>query len=157
MSFNNARERRKFMREQERFNAEYDKHHMSEDAKSSMYDFDLKVFHNNRVYAEHNVPLPETEYTDELGYSSLLREHGDAFITPSFEETLDQFDWLDTIENEALYKKLRALTDADLELIRLVFLDGCTQKEAAKKMSLSESKVSRRMKKILKALGDVQF
>ena len=117
MSFNNARERRKFIRNQERLIAEYDKHHMSEDAKCSMCDIDLKVFHSNRVYAEHNVPLPETEYTDESGYSSLLREQGDAFVTPSFEETMERFDWLDTIENEALYRGLCALTDVDLKLL----------------------------------------
>lgn len=54
-------------------------------------------------------------------YSSLLREQGNAFVTPSFEETVDRFDWLDTIENEALYRGLCALTDVDLELLRLVF------------------------------------
>lgn len=157
MRFNNARERRKFIREQKRLSVEYDQLHMSEDTKSAIYDFDLKVFHNNRVYAEHNVPLPETDYKDKSGYSSLLRTHGDAFITPSFEESLDHLDWLDTIENEALYMGLSALTDADLELLKLVFHDGYTQKEAAKKLSLSESKVSRRIRKILKTLGDVQF
>lgn len=157
MGFNNGFERSKYDKEQERLRVEYDQLRMSEDAKRSIRDFDNEVFRHNRTYAEHNVPLSETEYEDESAYSSLHHAHGDVFNASGFEESMDHSDWLDGIENEALYQALSELADDDRELLKLVLLDGYTQKEVAEKKSLSASRVSRRIKKILGILKKVQF
>ena len=152
MGFNNAREMRKFINEQKRLAAEYTRAGMSEEMKDSLYGFDLAWYHSRRVYAEHHVQLPETEYMEEKGYSSLHRKFSAMSVTPNFEEDLEYFDWLDTIENEDLYRKLRALTDTDLKLLTLIVKDGYTQREAARELACSEAAISRRLKKIKKKL-----
>ena len=65
---------------------------------------------------------------------------------------MEYFDWLDTIENEDMYRKLRALTDTDLKLLTLIVKDGYTQREAARELACSEAAISRRLKKIKKKL-----
>ena len=154
MGFYYAHEKRKFIKEQERLAREYAKAGMSEDAIAAMYALDWKWFCRCRVYAQHNVRLPETEYMDEKGYSPLIREFAGMSVTPNFEDDLEYFDWLDTIENEKLYRRLCSLTNTDLKLLTLLVKEGCTQKEAAKRLACAESSVSKRLKKIRKKLLD---
>lgn len=155
MSFNYAREKRKFNMEQQRLAEEYTSAGMSEEAIAALYALDWKWFCRCRVYARHNVRLPETEYMDEKGYSTLIREFAGMSVTPNFEDDLEHFDWLDTIENEKLYRRLCSLTNTDLKLLTLLVKEGCTQKEAAKRLACAESSVCKRLKKIRKKLSEV--
>ena len=60
--------------------------------------------------------------------------------------------WEETEIRKALYKSLRELDPKDLELVRMIYFDGLTLTEAAKKLGRAVSSISSRKKRILKQL-----
>ena len=62
------------------------------------------------------------------------------------------YAWVETIEDEELYRQLRTLSAADLELITLIAMEGYRQSEVARMWGCSQVAVHKRMKKIKKIL-----
>ena len=54
----------------------------------------------------------------------------------------------ETIEDEELYRQLRTLSTADLELITLIAMEGYRQSEVARIWGCSRNAINKRMQKI---------
>lgn len=89
--------------------------------------------------------------------------HGDVFFKQARLESITsqwdagdvdhtRFGWLSALEDETLYNKLRALSDKDLELLTLLYVDGFQQADIARRMNCSRNAVHKRLKKIKKIL-----
>ncbi|MGL0834068.1 RNA polymerase subunit sigma-70 [Faecalibacterium duncaniae] len=152
MSFNYAREKRMFDREWEQLHKEYVAAGMSEAAIAQMKAFDWGWFCSRRVYSDHTQSLPEESPYDEEGRSTLFRKF--AALSVAFEQgqASDRYAWVETIEDEELYRQLRTLSAADLELITLIAMEGYRQSDVARMWGCSQVAVHKRMKKIKKIL-----
>ena len=60
----------------------------------------------------------------------------------------DRYAWVETIEDEELYRQLRTLSTADLELITLIAMEGYRQSEVARMWGCSRNAINKRMQKI---------
>ncbi|MGB4658903.1 MAG: sigma factor-like helix-turn-helix DNA-binding protein, partial [Mobilitalea sp.] len=61
---------------------------------------------------------------------------------------------IDTISDDALSRKLRDLSDDELELLTLLAIEGYTQREIARKMHCSQNAISKRLIKIKRILKE---
>ena len=152
MSFNYAREKRIFDQEWEQLHREYAAAGMSEAAIAQMKAFDWGWFCSRRVYADHVQALPEESSYDEDGRSTLFRKF--AALSMAFEQgqASSRYAWIETIEDERLYRQLHTLSTADLELITLIAMEGYRQSEVARMWGCSRSAITQRVNKIKKLL-----
>lgn len=153
MGFNYAREKRKFDKEWEQLHQEYAAAGMSEAAITQMKAFDWGWFCSRRVYADHVQALPEESSYNEDGRSTLFRKF--AALSVAFEQgqASGRYAWVETIEDERLYRQLHTLSAADLELITLIAIEGYRQSDVARMWGCSQVAIHKRMKKIKKILA----
>ncbi len=153
MSFNYGREKRAFDKEWEHLEAEYRAAGMDQKEIQKMKEFDWKWFCSERTYHNHVQTLPTGNF--EKDSDALFKQaRPEAMITQWDAGDVDhtRFGWLSAVEDEALYRKLRTLSDKDLELLTLLYVDGYQQAEVARKMNCSRNSVHKRLKKIKKIL-----
>lgn len=153
MSFNYAREKRKFDKEWEQLHKEYAAAGMDESDIAQMKAFDWGWFCSRRVYANHTQELPEESSFDEDKYSSLFRKF--AALSVAFEQhpLSGRYAWLESIEDERLHRQFRSLNTTDLELITLIAMEGYRQSDVARMWGCSQAAVHKRMRKIKKILS----
>lgn len=158
MSFNNGRERRKFILAQEKARCEYLAAGMTEKQANEMYKHDLAVFNSNRRFCEHTQPILtqklECGQTEEE--SLLTFKFGKALsVKDDVSSHHSRYWWVQEIESSALSKGLNLLSVEDLELLTLIAFDGYTQQEVAKIQGVNQSVISRKLSRIKKSLMDV--
>jgi DNA-directed RNA polymerase specialized sigma24 family protein len=61
--------------------------------------------------------------------------------------------WIEELSDSRLSAKLRELPEADLELLTLLCVDGCSQAQAARVLGCTQQAVSKRLRKIKKYLA----
>lgn len=61
--------------------------------------------------------------------------------------------WIEELSDPRLSAKLRDLHEADLELLTLLCVDGCSQAQAARVLGCTQQAVSKRLRKIKKIFG----
>lgn len=61
--------------------------------------------------------------------------------------------WIEELSDTRLSAKLRELPEADLELLTLLCVDGCSQAQAARVLGCTQQAVSKRLRKIKKYLA----
>ena len=154
MSFNYAREKRKFDRAWEQLQMEYLEAGMDEKAIAQIKEFDWKWFCNRRAYDNHNQPLPDGEDFSEGGNAILFRKFSSLSVDFDLRKISGRYDWLQEIGDEKVYQCLKSLESKDLELLTLIAMEGYTQAEVAKLWKCSRSAITQRMKKIKKILKD---
>lgn len=111
---------------------------MSEDDIEEMRRFDLEQFNRDRAYESRRRPL-ETAC-------------GSCYVQ-AFESPAERYSWLDEISDPQLVKRLHGLSDADLELLTQIVIDGKSYREAAKVFSCSHQNISRHIARIRKNLS----
>lgn len=138
MAYNHGAAKAIFEAEWNKKAAEYRKHGMSEDKIASMREFEEEVFKSDRKFYEGL-----TDY--------ILDEHSPYLI---YEDTyqINDFMWLDLIEDEAVYKQLMALPREWLVIFTLNKLEGYTQKELSSIFSTTQQNISLRIGKIAEIL-----
>lgn len=122
---------------------------MNDEQISAMKKYDWDWFCSQRVFATHMQSLPSEQITDKEEQSRLFQK----FKTLSYrwdEETIDssRYGWLSTIHSEALFQKLQRLSNKDLELLTLLFVEGYRQSEIAQMWKCSRNTIHKRLKKI---------
>ena len=137
MSYNYAKEKRRFDAEWKRNERWYRKEGMSEDDIEEMRRFDLEQFNRDRAYESRRRPL-ETA----CGSCYTLRP----------ERNSGHGGWREELSDPRLSAKLRELPEADLELLTLLCVDGCSQTQAAHVLGFTQQAVSKRLRKIKKHL-----
>ena len=55
--------------------------------------------------------------------------------------------WIEELSDPRLYAKLRKLPEADLELLTLLCVDGCSQAQTAHVLGFTQQAVSKRLRK----------
>lgn len=156
VGFNYSREKIIFDREWERFRKQYKKAGMSEEAIREIYDFDWSWFRMRRKYENRVQALPEDVIDEQKAEtrSNLFQKF--TSLSTSFDEMelSGRYAWIDTISDEALSKKLKNLSEDELELLTLSAIEGFTQCEIARKMHCSQKAISKRLFKIKKNLKE---
>ncbi len=115
MSYNYAREKRKFDAEWKRKALWYRKEGMSEEDIEAIHRFDLAQFNRDRAYESRRRPL-------ETACGSCyiqLRSH------------TERYSWIDEVSDQQLAERLRKLSKSDIELLTLLIYDGLSQTEVA--------------------------
>ena len=157
MGFNYSREKLLFDREWEKLREKYKKAGMKEEAIQEIYDFDWSWFRMRRNYENHVQALPEDEIGEQRAETLSKVFQRFASLSTSFDEMdfSGRYAWIDTISNEGLSKKLRDLSDNDLELLTLLAIEGYTQREIARKMHCSQNAISKKVIKIKRILKEI--
>lgn len=153
MGFNYAKERRKFEAEWQKRRQEYEQAGMASDAIESLYHFDLDAFRSRRRYETWTQPMPDRYPAENhVGTPSLQKNYKRLSTTFDEADFFGETAWLDTIEDPALLKHLRKLSQKDLELLRFLVLEEHTQEELAQKWHCSQSSISNQFRRIKKFL-----
>ena len=138
MAYNYAREKRKFDAEWKRKALWYRKEGMSEEDIEAMRCFDLAQFNRDRAYESRRRPL-ETAC-------------GSCYIKAPETDT-GRYSWIDEVSDPRLAKRLHELSEADLELLTLIVIDGKTYRDVAGIFSCSHQNISRHIARIRKILS----
>lgn len=150
MGFNYAKEKKAFDEEWKKLRIEYEGAGMSQQAIEDMYNFDWREFCSRRVYIDHTQQLPDTYFENEFGHecSLLFRRY------PTLSTTFDEADfdgryaWIEAIDDPQMARKLKKLSQRDLEILTLLAMEGYSQRELARKLGCSQNAISKRVKKI---------
>lgn len=157
MGFNYGKEKFIFDKEWQKLRKQYIKAGMSEETIQELYDFDWSWFRARRNYENRVQALPNEDIDEKRAEtrSNLFRKF--ATLSTNFEEmeVLGRYAWIDTISDVALFKKLKNLTEDELELLTLLAIEGYTQPEIAGKMQCSQNAISKRLIKIKKILKEI--
>ena len=135
MAYNYAREKRKFDAEWKRKALWYRKEGMSEENIEAMHSFDLAQFNRDRAYESRRRPL-ETAC-------------GSCYV----QEPIERYSWIDEASDPQLAERLCKLSKSDIELLKLLVIDGYSQAEAASILGIAQQTVSVRFNKIKKLLS----
>ena len=156
MGFNYSREKLLFDREWEKLCEQYKKEGMSGEAIQELYDFDWSWFRMRRNYENRVQAMPEEEIDEQNAETRSNLFQRFAILSTSFDEMefSGRYAWIDTISDDALSKKIRDLSDDELELLTLLAIDGYTQREIARKMHCSQNAISKRLIKIKRILKE---
>ncbi|MGB4440077.1 MAG: sigma factor-like helix-turn-helix DNA-binding protein [Sedimentibacter sp.] len=156
MGFNYSKEKFIFDREWEKLREQYITEGISEEAIQELYDFDWSWFRARRNYENRVQALPEEEIDDQKAETRSVLFRKFTSLSASFDETelSGRYAWIDTISDDVLSKKLKRLSDDELELLTLLAIEGYTQREIARKMHCSQNAVSKRLIKIRRILKE---
>lgn len=135
MAYNYAREKRRFDAEWKRKALWYRKEGMSEEDIEAMHSFDLAQFNRDRAYESRRRPL-ETAC-------------GSCYV----QEPIERYSWIDEVSDPQLAGRLKKLSRRDIELLKLLVIDGHSQAEAASILGIAQQTVSVRFNKIKKLLS----
>lgn len=160
MKFNYTSEKKKFEKTWKRLEKEYYEAGMSRNQIEEMKQFDWEVFKSERNYRKHNVFISEILLNDEKYRGQeldfLLHKYGNCSKNISEMGKFLRYGWIDELQRRELIAVLEKLSEEDMELVTLVFLEGYTQKEAARIIGLSEKTVWRRLKNVKKKCLNVK-
>ena len=146
MYFNYSAEKQKLVGTWERLAKEYAAAGMSEEAIAQMKEYDMQWMRSRRRYAVHNIPLLDSPGPGED--DAPIHFLFNLPAKPELFHSSERLGWLDEIEDEQLYKRLRKLKRKDLEVLTLVVLEGYTQADVAKMTHVAPSTICVRMKRI---------
>ena len=152
MSWNNGYERRKFEAWQKQQAEEYRALGMSEEQIQAIYVFDLEQFNSERRYRMHTQPIHVQEFEEndaDESDNTLLNEFFDE-LTCNIETSgyKSRYWWIEEIDDVELYKRLKALSVNDIELITLYVYEGYTHKEIAQLHSCTKQNIQRKFRRI---------
>lgn len=156
MGFNYGREKLIFDKEWKKLREQYKKAGMSEEAIQEIYDFDWCWFRIRRNYENRVQAMPE-EKIDEKNIetrSNLFQRFTSLSTNLDEGDFSGRYAWIDTISDNALSKRLRDLSDDELELLTLIAIEGYTQREIARKMHCSQNAISKRLIRIKRKLKE---
>lgn len=147
MKWNNAHEYALFREEQKKLRKKYLAAGMTEEQIRAMYKFDLKYLNLRQREARHTQRLAVTADDEEKNTETqnpLLKKflHNLSTEDTHFED--DRFSWIEQIESKKLYKALKALSEADKEIITML-LEGYQQKDIAIKFGVKKAAISRKI------------
>ena len=150
MAWNNGYERKKFEEKQKRLAREYRAAGMSEEQIYQMYLYDLEQFNSLRREREHTQAIPEGFPEDDPeGTSPLNQKFLSAVSTEiNLSDFRSRYWWVDDLDSPELIALIHKLTPEELELITLIVYEKVPQKEAAARLGIVQSTVSKNFEKV---------
>lgn len=141
---------KKFRKEQEIKQKEYQKLGMSKYQIEQIFQFDKEQFLEELRYSKHTQPFPCNDaFDDDDGNNPLLKHFTKELTVEISEYDSSRFAWVKTIDNDAIYEIVENLSSFELELITLVVFEGYSQKEIANLYNVGQSCISKKLRKIL--------
>ena len=159
MSWNNGYETKKFEARQKKQAEEYRALGMTEDQIQAMYEFDLEQFKSERRHRMHTQPLQVEEFEEndaDESDNTLLNEFFDE-LTCTIETSGDKsrYWWVEEIDDSETVKKIKSLSERDLEILTLMVIDELTHEEIANIMGVcvrTIERVNARFKNLFKKI-----
>ena len=133
MSWNDGYERKMFAKRQKKQAEEYRALGMTEEQIQAMYEFDLEQFKSERRHRMHTQPLQVEEFEEndaDESDNTLLNEFFDE-LTCTIDTSRDKLPywWIEEIEDPETVRKIKSLSESDLEVLRLMVIDELKNKE----------------------------
>ena len=159
MSWNDGYERKMFAKRQKKQAEEYGALGMTEEQIQAMYEFDLAQFKSERRHRMHTQPLQVEEFEEndaDESDNTLLNEFFDE-LTCTIETSGDKsrYWWVEEIDDSETVKKIKSLSERDLEILTLMVIDELTHEEIAKIMGVcvrTIERVNARFKNLFKKI-----
>lgn len=159
MSWNDGYERKMFAKRQKKQAEEYRALGMTEEQIQAMYEFDLEQFKSERRHRMHTQPLQVEEFEEndaDESDNTLLNEFFDE-LTCTIETSGDKsrYWWVEEIDDSETVKKIKSLSERDLEILTLMVIDELTHEEIAKIMGVcvrTIERVNARFKNLFKKI-----
>lgn len=155
MSWNDGYERKMFAKRQRKQAEEYRALGMTEEQIQAMYEFDLEQFKSerrNRMHTQQFAPSDFDDGEEDDSESTLFDKFFDE-LTCTIESSGDKsrYWWVEEIDDAETVKKIKALSERDLEILTLMVIDELTHEDIAKNMGVcvrTVERVNARFKKI---------
>lgn len=159
MSWNDGYERKMFAKRQKKQAEEYRALGMTEEQIQTMYEFDLEQFKSERRHRMHTQPLQVEEFEEndaDESDNTLLNEFFDE-LTCTIETSGDKsrYWWVEEIDEPETVKKVKSLSERDLEILTLMVIDELTHEDIAKIMGVcvrTIERVNARFKNLFKKI-----
>ena len=150
MKWNNAKERKEFIKKQNKLHKEYLAAGMTEEQIKAIYEYDLSEFNSNRRENEHTqkFDFDSAEFDDKETDNPLFEKFLEKISAlPEYSDT-SRFSWLEEVENDNLAKALKTLSKKELELLTEWLVDGRSVTKIAEKQGRNKSNVSRQITRL---------
>ena len=152
MSWTNAYETKKFEARQKKQAEKYRALGMTEEQIKEMYEFDLEQFNSERRCREHTQALQVEEFEDvdaDESDNALMKYFAEE-LTYTIDDSGEKsrYWWIEEIDDVELYKRLKALSVNDIELITLYVYEGYTHGEIAQIHSCTKQNIQRKFRRI---------
>lgn len=144
--FNYAKEWKKFMMKWRKKEQEYRAAGMSEEQIQEMYEFELKLFHQKRVFESRNESSEELSEKGNSIYLDAIRVEETDYNS----ETRNS--WLEEIEDRKLFEAINMLKEEDVEMLTLWVFEGYNMTEIAHMKQVTQPAISKRLSRIKKFL-----
>lgn len=154
MSFNNARESRRFQNEQKKMTAEYKAAGMTEEQIREMQEFDKAAFNRNRCELEWrgklNMDFIETDYSLNSDKEIPDRLLGDMNTDVLEIESDRKETWLESIHltNDEMWQMIVSMSERNIEIIYLYASVGYNQTEIGKILGINQRTISYQINKL---------
>lgn len=159
MKFNNALEIKRLENRWKKLRVEYKEAGMSDDAIEKMWEFDWKALKNERTFCRHNqyidTVITSKDDCEEIEGAILFKFRDSFIIEDSMLDESNLHTWLEEIDNESIYKAIKNLKEADIELLGLFAFQGYTMAKIGEIQGMSQQAISKRIKNIRKIIKEV--
>ena len=150
MKWNNAKERKEFIKKQNKLHKEYLAAGMTEEQIKNIYEYDLGVYRNKRIEAIHTqkFDFDSAEFDDKETDNPLFQKFLEKIsVLPEYSDT-SRFGWIEEVENDKLAKALKTLPIDELELLTEWLVYGQSVTKIAEKQGRNKSNVSRQITRL---------
>jgi DNA-directed RNA polymerase specialized sigma24 family protein len=140
-------EKRKFDEEWALLRKQYQAAGMCDETIRRIREIDIKEFNSRRRYTTHTLPILSLYFQQdakELNEERNLSKCSALAISDVYFE-LSHSDWIEYIENELLYKKLKQLSKKQIKLLTY-FLEGYSQEQIADLFNVSQAAIAQRIR-----------
>ena len=150
MKWNDAKERKEFIKKQNKLHKEYLAAGMTEEQIKNIYEYDLGVYRNKRIEAIHTqkFDFDSAEFDDKETDNPLFEKFLEKISAlPEYSDT-SRFGWIEEVENDNLAKALKTLSKKELELLTEWLVYGQSVTKIAEKQGRNKSNVSRQITRL---------
>lgn len=158
MTINYGHEYRKFAREQKEQREFFRSVGMSEEAIAEIEAFDKEEFLRTLAYRRNTQPLETLNAfgKDDESNSPLFEKFSyELTVTIDTYKPYARYGWIEEIENPLLLKAIKELTEEQIELVTLLFIEGYSNNETAQIMGLSPQATTNRVTRIKKIFKEI--
>ena len=135
MSWNNAYEKRKFEEKQKKQAEKYRALGMTEEQIKEMYEFDYAQFKSERRHRMHTQQFTSSDFDEGEADDSESTLFDKFFneLTCTIEALSDnpRYWWVEEIDDSETARKIKLLSESDLEILTLIVIDKLKNKEIA--------------------------
>jgi len=155
MNFNYGYERRVFDKEQAKLRKLYLAAGMSEEAIREMYAFDKAYFNLRRKEILHEAE-PQEMITSDADTGEIRRMDMDDFPAreTNTEYSLENYSWIEAIQNKQLHEALTSMPDDYIEIITLM-MEGHSQTDIGNSRGLTRKAINNKVARIRAILKKV--